>query len=225
MKIISFSDTHGKQGLLNIDGDYDIGIFSGDAGTFRSPYQNESSILNFIEWYSSLKNIKNKIWIAGNHCTSIEHGLVDAKKLSEEKGLIYLQHESVEIEGLKIFGSPYTPRFGYGWAFNVDRGESIKKYWSEIPEDTNVLVVHGPPRGILDLVMSGERVGCEDLANRIKDLKDLKLVQFGHIHEDYGYELIDDVYYVNASVLNLRYELANKPFVFEILDDKEIVKI
>jgi len=225
IKIISFSDIHGMSGMLKIEGEYDIAIFSGDAGTYQNPYRNQNSILEFIEWYSSLSNIKHRIWISGNHCTSIEHGLVDAKKLSEEKGLIYLQHESIEVEGLKIFGSPYTPRFGYGWAFNKDRGEQMRECWSQIPEDTDILVVHGPPHGILDKIQSGERVGCEDLRDRIKELKNLKLVQFGHIHEDYGYELVDDVYYVNASVLNLRYELVNEPLVFEVLEGKEIVKI
>ena len=225
LKILSFSDAHGKHGELKINEEYDIALFSGDAGTFRDSYQNKSSILNFIEWYSSLKNIKHKIWIAGNHCTSIEHGLVDAKKISEEKGLIYLQHETVEIEGIKIFGSPYTPTFGYRWAFNVNRGDSIKKYWDEIPEDTEFLIIHGPPYGVLDMVQAGERVGCEDLANRIKELKKLKLVQFGHIHEDYGHELIDGVHYVNASVLNLRYELQNSPFVFELDEDEKMTLI
>lgn len=222
LKIISFSDTHGKHGALKIDGEYDIAFFSGDAGTYRSPYQNEAGILDFIEWYASLKNIKHKIWISGNHCTSIEYGLVNAKKLSEEKGLIYLQHESIEIEGIKIFGSPYTPSFGYGWAFNVDRGESIKKYWSEIPDETDILIVHGPPYGVLDTVMSGERVGCKDMTERIKNLKNLKLVQYGHIHEDYGHEIIDGVHYINASILNLRYELQNKPFIFEFNENREL---
>lgn len=222
IKIISFSDTHGKHGMLKLEDEYDIAIFSGDAGTYRNPYQNESGILDFIEWYSSLKNIKHKIWIAGNHCTSIERGFVDAKKLSKEKGLIYLEHELIEVEGLKIFGSPYTPRFGYGWAFNVDRGEPMKKYWSEIPDDTEFLIVHGPPYGVLDMVMSGERVGCKEMTKRINELENLKLIQYGHIHEDYGHELIDDVHYINASVLNLRYELQNKPFIFEIDENKEL---
>lgn len=225
IKIICFSDTHRNHDFLNIDGDFDIAIFSGDAGTYRNPYQNQSAILDFIEWYSSLKSIKHKIWIAGNHCTSIEHRLVDAKKLSEEKGLIYLQHDFVEVEGLKIFGSPYTPSFGYGWAFNVDRGKPIERFWSQIPEDVEILVVHGPPYGRLDKVQSGERVGCKDLTERIKSLKNLKLVQYGHIHEDYGHEIIDNVNYINASVLNLRYELVNKPFVVEINENKEIVKV
>jgi len=220
MKIISFSDTHGNHKFLNFEEEYDIALFSGDAGTYRNPYQNKEGILDFIEWYSSHKNIKHKVWIAGNHCTSIEHRLVDAKKLSEEKGIIYLEHEQIEINGLKIFGSPYTPRFGYGWAFNIDRGSSIKRLWSQIPDDTDILLVHGPPYEILDKVQSGEFVGCKDLSERIKELKNLKLVHYGHIHESYGYKLIDEVYFVNASVLNLEYKLTNKPFVFEVDENK-----
>ena len=219
LRIVSFSDAHGLHDDIVMP-NADIAIFSGDAGTYRSPYNNESSILSFIDWYASIKNVKHKIWIAGNHCTSIEHGLVDAKKISEEKGLIYLQHDSIEVEGLKIFGSPYTPTFGYGWAFNKDRGESIKKYWDEIPMDTEIIVVHGPPYGIHDTVLNGDQVGCKDLLDKVKTIDGLKLVQFGHIHEDYGHSVIDGVHYANASVLNVRYKLVNKPFVFEVDENK-----
>ena len=101
----------------------------------------------------------------------------------------------------------------------------MKRYWSEIPDDTEFLIVHGPPYGILDAVMSGEWVGCEDMIERINNLKNLKLVQYGHIHEDYGHELINDVHYINASVLNLRYELQNNPFIFEVDENKELKTI
>lgn len=221
IRIISFSDTHGLHGELDMNGEYDIALFSGDAGTYRDPYSNEGSILSFIEWYASLDNIKHKVWIAGNHCTSIDNGLVDAKKISQEKGLIYLEHEGVEIEGIKIFGSAYTPTFGQGWAFNRDRGESIKKCWDAIDEDIDVLLVHGPPEGILDVAKYGGHVGCSDLLNRTKELGNLKLMQFGHIHEDYGHKFIDGVHYANASVLNLKYELVNKPIIFEVDENKE----
>jgi Icc-related predicted phosphoesterase len=228
-KILLFSDTHGFHGNLIIPDDIDIAIFAGDAGTYQNPIMNTNGILDFIEWYSSL-NIKNKIWIAGNHCTSIEHGLVDAKVLSKEKGLIYLQHESYLLDGLKIFGSPYTPSFGYGWAFNVPR-HKLLKYWEEIPEDTNILVTHGGPFGIGDLsvVVGGEDVGCVDLRNIIQNkLNVLKLFCSGHLHEAYGFfqETTDDTLFVNASVLNEHYELVNKPFIVTIdIETKNIINI
>jgi Icc-related predicted phosphoesterase len=225
LKIALFSDTHGKEQELTMpDGDIDIAIFSGDAGTYKNPIQNVRSVLNFIDWYASLPNIKHKIWIAGNHCTSIEAGLVDAKKLSEEKGLIYLEDETITIEGLKIFGSPYTPFF-YDWGFNVERGEDIKKHWNLIEPGTDVIISHGPVQGILDRCMDGSTPGCSDLLEKVREIKPLCFVS-GHIHEAYGHELVDDVNYFNASVLNHRYEMTNKPFVIEIDENKnlEIIK-
>ena len=46
-------------------------------------------------------------------------------------------------------------------------------------------LTHGPPFGVFDRVMSGERVGCEALASHISQLRP-RLHLFGHIHEDHG---------------------------------------
>jgi hypothetical protein len=35
--------------------------------------------------------------------------------------------------------------------------------WDKIPADTDVLITHGPPYGILDLTYDDEKVGCEEL--------------------------------------------------------------
>lgn len=218
-KILCFSDSHGKHKDIELPNEeIDIAIFAGDAGTVRNPHMNQQGILDFIEWYSSLPNIKHKIWIAGNHCTSIEAKLVDAKLLSKEKGLIYLEHETIEIEGLKIFGSPYTPSFGYGWAFNVPRNE-LRTYWRDIPKDVDVLITHGPPFGIGDYVPynNGEWVGCEELLHVVsKELTNLKLNVFGHIHYSYGVVNKCETTFVNASVVNEGYVVVNKPILIEI---------
>jgi Icc-related predicted phosphoesterase len=59
------------------------------------------------------------------------------------------------------------------------------KLWSAIPEDTDVLVTHGPPFGILDQNYNKEHVGCESLTEHVLRIKP-QLHIFGHIHEDYG---------------------------------------
>jgi Icc-related predicted phosphoesterase len=227
MKIIVFSDTHGSHGLLDlpIDG-IDMAIFAGDAGTYKNPYSNINGILDFIEWYSKIP-IKYKIWIAGNHDTSTEAGLVDARQLSEEKGLIYLEHETKYVNGIEIFGSPYTPTF-YNWAYNVDR-DKLRDYWNQIPVTTEILITHGPTYGIgkLGVVKSGEDVGDEELTNIIKNtLNNLKFTVFGHIHEGYGYHKENDKLFINASVLDLDYKLVNKPFIITMnLETKKITSI
>lgn len=230
VRILLFSDTHSQHSKLSIPENIDIALFAGDAGTYRNPVMNTNPVLDFIEWYASLPNIKHKVWIAGNHCTSIEYGLVDAKILSKEFGLVYLQHETCHIEGLEIFGSPYTPSFGVGWAFNVSRNK-IRDYWEEIPETTDILITHGGVRKInkLSVVESGEDVGCIDLTDVvIGKLKKLVLMVSGHIHEAYGYhqETPDSPLFVNASVLNLDYKLVNKPFIVTMnLKTKKILSI
>src|SRR5579863_6916609 len=105
------------------------------------------------------------------------------RSLAEENGVIYLDDSGIEIEGLKIWGSPVQPEF-CSWAFNRKRGKEIARHWAKIPEDTQVLVTHGPPVGILDEVDRGiisgveggrEHVGCEELRKRVDESKDLKL--------------------------------------------------
>ena len=89
------------------------------------------------------------------------------------------------IDGIKFWGSPHTPTFGE-WAFMKKR-EKINRVWDTIPDDTNVLIVHGPPKGVRDLSFDQqgdlEMCGCGALTKRCWALKDsLKLVAFGHIH-------------------------------------------
>jgi Icc-related predicted phosphoesterase len=218
LKIALFSDTHGEHRKLKFDDDTDIAIFAGDAGTYRDPYRNELPVLDFIDWYASLK-VKHKVWIAGNHDTSIESGIVNARELSGQKGLLYLQNDIIIVEGLKIFGSPCTPTFGYGWAFNVDRGKRLEILWDNIPIDTDIIVTHGPAFGILDMTETRLNVGCKDIANRIQTIKP-KLHVSGHIHEAYGHVLKDETHYVNASVLDLSYKLTNDIIYLNVDEDK-----
>jgi Icc-related predicted phosphoesterase len=120
----------------------------------------------------------------------------------------------VELDGLKFWGSPVTPWF-HNWAFNrID--DKINEHWDLIPNDINVLITHGPPYLTLDATKSGLRVGCPRLSNKIKDLTDLKVHVFGHIHEASGIVEKDGVTYVNASTLDLYYEVKNSPVILHV---------
>lgn len=182
MKIWHISDTHTFHSQLSIPKNIDMVIFSGDCSNVQNPYLNESEVRNFIEWFGNL-DIKYKIFVAGNHDTSIERKLILRTDFTE-KGIIYLENESFEIEGIKIWGSPITPSFGTGWAFNKKR-DKLHDLWSIIPEDIDIVVTHSPPKGCLDLSFDRnnnlEFCGCTALAKRMRILKP-KLVLFGHIH-------------------------------------------
>lgn len=181
LKLWHISDTHTFHGWLKIP-DVDMVIFSGDCSNPHEVIQSEQECLDFMFWYSTLP-IKYKIFVAGNHDIAIER-----KRISPEdfamNGIIYLENTSTIIEGLKIWGSPITPSFGVGWAFNKRR-DKIHDVWSMIPMDTDVVVAHGPAKGILDLSYSPQNVleycGCLALKKKILAIQP-KLFCFGHIH-------------------------------------------
>jgi len=205
IKVLHISDTHTYHGLLSIPDDIDMIIFSGDESNPKNPYLNEQEARNFLCWYQSL-NIKYKIFIAGNHSTAIEKGLL-TKEYIESLGIIYLENSSIEIEGINIYGSPITPTFGE-WSYMMKRSK-LHDVWSLIPGNTHILVVHGPPKGVLDLSydMYGklEFCGCLSLKKRINIIKPI-LVCFGHIHnnEDIintGVLIRDNITYSNAAAV------------------------
>ena len=184
MKIWHISDTHTFHDLLEVPQGVDMVIHSGDCSNPRDPYNNEPEVRKFIDWFSSL-DIKYKVYVAGNHDTSIERGLV-TKDDFDQNGIYYLENTSIEIEGLKIFGSPHTPLFG-NWAFMKARHKLDRVWNNAIPDDSDIVVVHGPPMGVLDLSYNRngrlERCGDKSLMNKLKMVKP-KFMMFGHIHNN-----------------------------------------
>ena len=185
MRIWHISDTHSYHNLLEVPTDIDMVIFSGDCSNPRDPYNNEPEVRGFIDWYRTLEEIPVKIFVAGNHDTSIEKRLVTKEDFTKH-GIIYLENDDVIIDGIKIFGSPFSPTFGYGWAFNKDRNK-LERIWRKIiDEDVDIVINHGPPKGILDLSFDRagnlERCGDKSLLNRVMEVNP-KLCLFGHIHD------------------------------------------
>jgi len=215
MTFLTLSDTHNKHKqipedwLLPADGI----IHAGDISSMGHLHEIE----NFLKWFSSLEQYKYKIFCAGNHDFGFEFKQDRVKELLEKyPNIIYLQDTFVIIDGIKIYGSPHTPYF-YNWAFNLQRGEEIKKKWDLIDYDTHILITHGPVYGILDTVPDGSSVGCVDLLNTINDrLLVLKAYICGHIHCSSGIETINDIIYVNAAVLNEKYEVQYRPRLIEV---------
>ena len=195
MKIWHISDTHTYHGLLKVPEDIDMVIHSGDATNPRDPYASEQEMLNFISWFGSLP-IKHKVFVAGNHDLCIERNLI-TKIDFMKNGIVYLENDYAEVEGIKIWGSPFTPTFGQGWAFNKKRS-ALHDIWKEIPDDVDIVVVHGPPKGILDLAYHQlnciEFCGDEALRKRMY-LLNPKLCLFGHIHNN------EDI--INAGTMKL----------------------
>lgn len=182
MKIWHISDTHSYHNLLIVPKGIDLVIHSGDCSNPKDPYTNELEVREFIAWYGNL-DIKYKLYVAGNHDTSIEKKLVTKQDFADA-GITYLENEYVTIEGLKIFGSPHTPQFGQ-WAFMKDRAK-LERFWrNAIDEPCDIIVTHGPPKGILDKSYDRNRnmedCGDKSLLNLVLEMEPVYML-FGHIH-------------------------------------------
>lgn len=181
MKIWHISDTHQYTKMLSLPADIDMVIHSGDATNYRDPYKNEKEMRDFITWLYNLP-VKHKVFVAGNHDTSIEKGLVDRSEF-ENLGIHYLYMETKEIGGFKIWGSPYCPTYG-DWAFMKSRETIGRKVWDFMDPEAEIVVTHTPPAGMLDLSYHGKSLefcGCKSLMHKIFEVQPL-LHCFGHIH-------------------------------------------
>lgn len=220
MKIWAISDMHQKFDKLTIP-DVDFVICAGDATNSKAKTINDNERLEFFSWVESLPF--DMIMTPGNHDTSMEASI---RYLNPPNNLIILRHEFIRYKGLNIFGSPFTPTFGNGWAFNVNRSK-IDEYWKEIPESLDILVTHGPPKSILDYTQykTGciNNVGDRSLLRHVIDKKP-KYHIFGHLHDERDIynagilksTVIPDTCFINASCVDLRHRVMNNGVIFEV---------
>jgi len=230
MKILTISDSHSKHDQIPKEWliPADVIIHAGDISNMG--YLNEIEL--FCNWFNGLEQYTYKIFCGGNH----DFGLAEKPKevaeiLKRYPDIIYLEDSGVEIEGVKIYGSPQTPYF-HGWAFNCARNQQdsirykktlIKDYWDKLDNSIDILFTHGPVHGLHDLTPSGEFVGCKDLLDTIVTKLDNCLLHIcGHIHMGHGFAYKYGKTFVNASILNERYMLAYKPIIVDF--DKETKK-
>ena len=229
-RLVLISDTHLAEPDLP---DGDILIHAGDL-TFKGRPEELSRQCYWLKKH--VTRYKAVLLIPGNHDWGFQTDYSLYKHQFKKDGITVLNDDGVEVEGIKFWGSPITPFF-CDWAFNR-HPEDIGRHWDMIPDDVQVLITHGPPHGILDGVPSHEKikigydkhyrpmyakkftdvrhVGCPTLLERIKELKQLKLHVFGHVHEGYGEAEHFGVKFVNASIMDEDYRPVNRPIVVEI---------
>lgn len=199
---MAIADTHlGHYNAVLPDGD--ILLVAGD---FTE--QRQSEIVDFNNWLG-IQQYNHIIVIAGNHDLPVENDPQEARNILANA--VYLQDEGIEVMGLKIYGTPWSP--DGGWSFQLEDRRLLEK-WQKIPVDTDILLTHCPPHGILDRNAAGIHCGCPVLAETLKSIRP-KLHVFGHIHEEYGILQKDGTLYVNASLCNLRGKADNSPIVID----------
>lgn len=210
MKLVCISDTHSLHHQMPAIPDGDVLIHAGDSlgqGTLEN-------ISNLNTWLGTLPH-RHKIVIAGNHDWAFQETPERAR--AALSNAVYLEDSGIEIEGVRFWGSPWTPVF-LDWAFMLERGQPLRERWQQIPDDTDVLITHGPSKGFGDAVNIGSRslnTGCQELLARIDQLA-LKAHVFGHIHEGHGLYRRGDTQLINASTCTLRYQPTNPPIVVHL---------
>ena len=216
MKLCTISDTHGQHSKLDLKNyPADVLVFAGDWTKGKDLALSETQ--DFLLWLND-QPYEHILFIAGNHEVQVEAAPERfAHMLSHYPKLTYLNNSATTIDGVKFYGSPYSNEF-YNWAF-MAKELDLAPIWAAIPDDTNVLITHGPAYECLDRVNSNHNrdphVGSTYLRDRKKELQQLKLHVFGHIHESAG-SSITTCNNVNASLLNARYQLVNTPIVVNI---------
>ena len=215
LRIVVLSDTHGLHDAVEVP-DGDILIHAGDF-TLRGSLDELRSFNDFL----GKQPHQFKLVIAGNHDFCFQHLPNESRNILTNAQ--YLQDEATTISGVKFYGSPWQPWF-MNYAFNLPRGEQLREKWARIPEDTDVLITHTPPFGLLDKTFEDEAVGCVDLMDRIEAVRP-KLHLFGHIHECYGVTKNKHTTFGNASNCTLQYQALNPPLVFDFpTDDSAVLK-
>jgi Icc-related predicted phosphoesterase len=208
MRIVIISDTHGKH--------LELPILAGDVlihcGDFCDGFRVDIDDLRRIdEWFGTL-DFEKIIAVGGNHDFAAQAN--HSRNQTVLENAEYFVDEAIRYQGVNFYGSPWIPDLS-GWAYFMP-DDQRRIAWEKIPDNTDVLITHTPPLGILDKPRSGKSVGCAHLRARLDDLNNLKAHCFGHIHASYGSTTQGDRTYFNASAVNSNFEIENPPFVFEI---------
>lgn len=168
----------------------------------------------FREWLAAAPATRI-VAIAGNHDFVFQSPLAATLR---DLPWTYLEDETADVLGLRVHGTPWQPWFG-GWAFNAPRGEPGEPFLAErfalIPDDVDVLLVHGPPRGYGDRTQSGIDAGSTALLAAIERSRP-RLCVFGHIHEGAGRWQHGPSELINATLVDLRYQPVHRPAVVDL---------
>ena len=212
MKLVCISDTHGDhEGIELPEGD--VLIHAGDLSAHGRLAETHA----FMKWLG-LQSFEHILCIAGNHDEFMEQQPLMALQFAQDHGVRLLNDSGCTIDGVNFWGSPITPRY-LDWAFMRDPGKPIEAHWQLIPMNTDVLVTHGPPYGIMDQVRRPDgnlvRTGCPSLLSAVRKVSPAVHL-FGHIHEGYGCATHDGTTYFNVSTMNEYYRRTNAPVVIDV---------
>jgi Icc-related predicted phosphoesterase len=227
VKIAAVSDLHGE---LNFKMPIaDILTISGDICPVRGSHKPIAQMnwINayFLPWADKLIKdgiYKHVVFTPGNHDFAftkvVNYNPDSIFNLVLPKDVYYLCNKEVILEGVRIYGTPWTPTFG-NWAFMLDE-DLLDNIFNKIPKGLDILISHGPARGYNDTILQyglNEQLGSTTLIKHVKRTSP-KWLFVGHIHS--GNHKVSKIITdndsmtnsVNVSLLNEDYEIAYPVF-------------
>lgn len=210
MRLCLTSDLHGH---LPKTPPCDVLVIAGDV----TPLGMENHIPRQMRWlrgpfetWLRERDAKHVVGVAGNHDFALERN----DWLGHELSWIYLRDSEVYLAGVKFYGIPWIPKLK-SWAF-YGTPTRLKSAFDRVPQDTDVVVSHGPPYRMCDMTAGRDFAGsgqARDMIDRVFP----KIFVCGHIHEGYGHyprKSKTDVY--NVAHVDVFYRPVNDPVVIEI---------
>ncbi len=215
VRFVCISDTHSMLDAVDIPPG-DVLVHAGDLSKIGEidDLEHEYAILDRLPH-------EHIIVTPGNHDYGFQIEPQLAQRFAEAFPRVRtLIGEPTTVAGVNLWADPWTPWF-QDWAYNFPRGEGgdaeAARHYAEIPDDTQLLITHGPPHGTLDRLPDTDHIGSIPLRDRVGTLPQLRAHVFGHIHNAHGiYRDIDrDLLYVNAAICDLRYRPTQTPIVLD----------
>lgn len=197
MKILHLSDTHGCHRRMSHLPEANIIVHSGDLAMNGS----EQEAIDFLNWFCDLP-YAHKVFICGNH----DECLYGANINGLDSNVHYLCNSEVVIAGIKFYGIPMFMRDCVT--------DCQKQNYSNIPVDTDVLITHCPPYGILDFD-DDFHYGSKDLLQQTERITP-RLHLFGHIHKQHGTITHNGTKFYNGAIMNVDYTSFNPPILIEL---------
>eukprot|EP01084_Bolivina_argentea_P319927 554969_1 len=208
--IVHISDTHRKfkefTSKIPFKKDcINILIHSGDfSGKFEKNKDETVTLpkrlVYFSQWFRNLPH-QTKIIISGNHdyvCSELTKEQIQTIVFKNDKNVIYLQDEMIDVHGIKIYGTPWNHRKRMSFGAHTSK---MKRIWKMIPNNCDILVTHQPPFSeYLNKLLCKESRGNVDLWNEIINRIEPKVHLFGHDHDYNGWRKYEETVFINSAM-------------------------
>jgi Icc-related predicted phosphoesterase len=215
MRIVATSDCHGKLAQAKLPPG-DVLVLAGDIladapDDAADPVGWQVERLRELDALLCELPYRAVVLVAGNHDGVLQKRPELGPAL---RGARYLEDQACEVEGVRFYGSPWQPGLWHHPFFLSDGPESYRTF-ARIPTDTQVLVTHSPPWGILDRWDPSFGIGSRMLRARVAALRPAIHI-FGHIHPSYGTREVGGTRFYNAALCDHEGAPVNAPHVIDL---------